>query len=127
MLKPWLTSVASYVAKNGFGTPGTDLFIGVMPDAPRACTVLMGVGGPVFRGDPVRRPMLRVLRRVPPDQASAGMTYIGSLHELFNNQWNRLDTANLGRFIAVNEPGLFTQDENNDIVYSLNYMFTRVS
>ncbi len=43
-----LTELTTYISNAGFGTQGTDLFIGTLPDAPDDALMLFGAGGPGF-------------------------------------------------------------------------------
>jgi hypothetical protein len=74
-----LGELVSYLAAQGVGTPGVDLFQGAMPHEPDAALVLQrypGIMNTPERGDPpsvaVERPRVQVLARAPhPAQAEA--------------------------------------------------------
>lgn len=60
----WLLALANYIEDQGFGTKGTDLFIGALPGVDGVSTLLSQSGGDVIEtyasGIAIRRPALQV-------------------------------------------------------------------
>jgi len=124
LVEPWLTSICSYVGKNGFGTVATDLFAPHMPEEPVTCTAVVPTGGIRSGGNPVRRRLVQIQHRRPFEDLGSGLTFIGSLSGLFDDQWNKLDADHLGRFELQSEPGRYILDGAGNVIFSLDYVFT---
>lgn len=122
----FLTSIGSYIGKNGLGTIGQDLYLGFVPGTPYVCTAVLLNGGPRMRGNPTRFRSVQIITRHT-DPVTA-MTKADSLHALFDDKWGSLDVARTfrGRFHPDHEQGVHVIDENGHYVYSLNFTFTTI-
>ena len=113
------TAVASYIGAAGYGTAGTDLFLGTLPETPRTCTAIILTGGPSVPQDKIRRKTFQIMCRAQTE--TAAMTKANSIHALFDDAWCTLAPGFKGRVTASHEPGLHARDANNDVVYFLNF------
>jgi hypothetical protein len=122
----FVTAITTYCDKNSFGTVGTDLFKHTMPTTPIACTCVRVTGGTYTPGNPVKTKTFQVIHRRPYTGVGSGTVFVSSLHQLFVDQWNKLDTSHLGRLYPMSEPTSPVQDDNGNWVWSLNYVFRMV-
>lgn len=118
-----LTSITSFLAGEGFGTVGTDLFSGALPSHPQKCTAVMQSGGPGKTGDPTKSPALTILHRDRSLQNAT--TFVTSLNALMlaNNGFRCLPGDFHGRLESLAEPGIAGHDDRNLIVYQVQYTF----
>ena len=114
-----LTKVGEYLAAQGVGTLGTDIFLQVLPEEPVTGTAVVHTGGINLPGDPTRRPSLQVLHRNV--SAEAGLDKSVIIHRLLDDQWNVL-TGFPGRLVAASEPGSYFKDEAGLFSYSMNFV-----
>lgn len=124
-----LDEVADYLQANtAIGTVAVNIFTGMMPDSPAACTAVYAQGGPIAPGDPVVRPFVQVLTR---DAGPPYSTYFAShsradvIHKALHEKWNVLASIP-GRLVAQHEVGPNFRDANNNIVFTLNFSFTGI-
>jgi len=119
-----LTAVTSYLGAGGFGTVGTDLFSGAMPEHPaQPCTAVCQTGGPADAGDPLRTPQITVMHRRKSQRDA--ISFVSSLHAYLTqgNGFARLGDRLDGRFESAAEPGVAGYDARNLVVYQGQYTF----
>ncbi len=114
-----VNTIASYLAAQGVGTVGTDLFKMVLPENPSAGTVVVPTGGIDLPEDPTRRPSFQVMHRNP--NTELGLSKSVEINRLLDNQWNVL-SGFPGRITAVSEPGAYFKDDNGRPNFPLNYV-----
>lgn len=112
-------NIATYLASQGFGTRGTDLFLQTMPSSPATCTVVFATGGNEYRGNPTRFPSFSIQYRNK--NAASGYTTVMSINAALHEKWNVLATYP-GRIAATSEPGYYFRDNANLAVFPLNYV-----
>lgn len=119
-----LDEVAGYLQANTtVGTVAVNLFAGMMPASPTACTAVYAQGGPIAPGDPVVRPFVQVLTRDSTYFASHSRAEV--IHKALHEKWNVLASIP-GRLVAQHEVGPNFRDANNSIVFTLNFSFTGI-
>lgn len=118
-----LTGISSLLSVNGFGTIGTNLFVGAMPEQPDTCTAVVQTGGGRVTGEPTRTPQITILHRRKNLQTAT--TFITSLNGFLtsDNGFHTLSGFAIGRFLADAEPGLSGYDERNLLVFQAQYTF----
>ena len=114
-----VTTVTAYLALQGVGTVGTDLFNQVLPEDPVLGTVVVLTGGISIPSDPTRRPGFQVLHRNP--SVEAGLSKSTQINRLLDNQWNVL-SGFPGRITATSEAGAYFKDESGNSLFPLNYV-----
>lgn len=113
-----IQDVAAYLASEGHGTVGRDIFVGTLPTKPIDAVAVLLSGGPADGGDPIRRPMFQILIR---NRSEQQITLKGEqLYLALKNKWNVLTEHN-GRIQATNEPGPIGKDPGDVPVMSLNF------
>lgn len=117
-----ITEVAAYLAANGIGTVGQDIFLEEMPPDPIVATCVVSSSGVVVAGNPVDRPGFQILIRGT-DKAEQ-LTRAWTIHELLHDKWNMLSTTR-GRIEAMALPGGMFRDEAGNRNLSLNFLITR--
>ena len=113
-----LTDVASYLATNGVGTIGTDLFLQNAPETPKVTTVVFLTGGPSFPDNPTRYPSFSVHHRNT--NVSSGLAKATQIHSLLGDRWNVLPTLK-GRIATDQAPGAYFVDQNGMFIYGTAY------
>jgi hypothetical protein len=118
-----LTSVSSFLGGEGYGTVGTDLFAGALPDRPAVCTAVIQAGGAREFGDPTRQPSITVLHRNT--MIRTGGQEITNINStiLSDNGFRCLPGEIHGRFEAESEPGLAGYDASGLLVFQVQYAF----
>lgn len=118
-----LTSVTSFLGGEGFGTVGTDLFSGALPDRPALCTAVVQTGGSREFGEPTRQPLVTILHRN--SGIRAGTQEITDINSsvLSDNGFRCLPGELHGRFEAESEPGLAGYDASGLLVFQVQYAF----
>jgi len=117
-----LTAIGTYVATNGYGTVGTDLFLNLFPENPRECFAIMLSGGPGYHREKLHTHLISVyVRSANPHTA---LTKIGSINGLFDDKFGQLQSSGIrGRFVAFGELGPPSQDKAGDTMYTRTYAF----
>ena len=113
-----LNKITDYLAAQGVGTVGTDIFLQVLPEKPVTGTVVVLTGGLDLPDDPTRRPGFQVLHRNPNGRLALAKSV--EINRLLSGQWNVL-SGFPGRITAVSEPGSYFKDEAGNFLYFLNY------
>lgn len=115
-----LEAVGDYLAANGHGTLGTNLFLAVMPDAPDVTVCVYetaGVGGPVFTlgdgGIVADRPGLQVICRgergdypTPRDRAEAIRALLSAVTDVTVSGVNIMRIQPSGSLLPMGEDEL---------------------
>jgi len=117
-IKVLLDQVASYLAAQGIGTVGTNLFKGTMPDSPVKCISITASGGPRVKGDALHRPRIQI--SVRDISYPVGLVTTQSVFDALDHKVVILGTLH-GRFRPEGEPGMFTRDVNERFVFPLNF------
>lgn len=133
---PLLQEIGSYLAAQGIGTLGTDLFLGVMEDQPDICTALYESGGqaPIraMRGTPgqvVQRPRLQVVCRATQLNYLTARDQAGAIYRLLDGLGDTVMSTSTGssggtRYLfiaAVAEPFLMGRDLTSRVLVAANY------
>jgi len=113
-----LNEILTYLAANGVGTVGSNLFAAHLPAKPTKSTSVQLTGGPKGEGDPLQRPRIQVLIR--DSSYPAGFAKACSVYELLNHKVPGLATVK-GRVVPDHEPGPMYLDANDQIVFTLNF------
>ena len=120
-----LDEVGAYLQTHGIGTLGTDLFTGIMPDAPDAAVALIEYGGvePMHAlgggTAKIERPRLQVLARAT--TYSAARTKIEAAYKVLDALAG--ETLSGVRYLAVEalqSPFFLRRDENNRVELIFN-------
>lgn len=118
-MKMLVDAVLDYLEDNSIGTKQGDLFGLTLPVSPYACTCVLQSGGIYSVDDPTRHPLIQILHRNPnPEQ---GMIKTKAIFDLLSDKWNVLPNIP-GRLSPVNELGLYFTDDNNHMIFSLNFI-----
>ena len=128
-----LDEVGTYLAAQGIGTLGTNLFLGFAPDAPDQVTVLYEAGGqaPIramgqAAGSPVaQRPRLQVVCRDTQYEYATARSKAKSVYAILDGLCSRGDITMSGtRYMwlsAVSEPSLMGRDDAGRVLIVCNY------
>jgi hypothetical protein len=126
-----LPDIAAYLAGEGLGTLGTDLFMGSMPDPPNACVALYEYAGrpPGFVHDSpqpaIRYPRLQVLVR--DDDYAGAVSRARSVYTALCGLVNAtLGATTYGRVAPLGEPFPLARDESERVVVACNYEVTTI-
>lgn len=125
-----LSEIGAYLAANGIGTVGTDIFLGILPDVPDSCCGLFEAGGMApyraFRsapGQPVaERPRLQVICRDNEFDYSDARTKAGSINALLEGLGDV--TLSGCRYLwigAVAPPSLMGRDDSGRVQIVQNF------
>jgi len=120
-LTNFLTEVCTYLQYSSIGTVAVDIFRNTMPASPINCVAVYASGGPRSVDDPLVRPTLQVLIRN--SDSSSGRTKTDSVFSVLDDKWNFLTTFQ-GRCIADHQPGPNYRDQDNNVIYTLNFNCT---
>lgn len=110
--------IAQYLAAQGVGVVGADIFLKRMPATPISCVSIYDSGGLVERGNPLNRPTFQVLIRGTDHLVL--LPKVRSVYSLLHNQWNVL-AERYGRILAEALPGAYYLDEADYAIYPLNF------
>lgn len=110
----------TYLSSLGLGTKARDLFFMQLPGTPYVSTAVILTGGFSRSGDPVHRRTLSVLHRNT--HINSGLCAANSLYAALDERWN-VTCPSEGRFTALTEPGPYTRDGNNHVVFTLSFGF----
>lgn len=113
-----LDEVAAFLQSNGIGDIGVSVFLGTTPAAPASLIGLYLQGGSETQNKTMDRVLFQILVR--DDSYPIGYARTQIIWGLLRNSWNVLSTAK-GRIVANNQPGISFRDENERIVFSLNF------
>lgn len=127
-----LEDIAGYLAAEGLGTLGTDLFLGLLPDQPDSCVALYAYPGrpPAWEHDgpqpALRYPRLQVLTRDPSYVAAESLARDASaaLCALVNRP---LGATTYGRVTPLQEPFPLERDASGRVLFTCNYEITILS
>lgn len=121
-----LDEISAYLQAQGVGTAGVDIFSGVLPDSPDACTSLHEYGGvgPVHTlggGDAkYERPRVQVVVRAA--TYSAARTKIETIYKLLHKLSNTvLSGVRYLMIEAVHSPAFLTRDANTRVQLVVNF------
>jgi len=117
-LNNFLTELSTYLQYSAIGTVGIDIFSGIMPGSPTNCVAVYASGGSRSADDPLVKPNLQVLIRN--SRNSSAKTKTDSVFSVLDNKWNFLTTFE-GRCLADHQPGPNYRDQNNNVIYTLNF------
>ena len=125
-----LDELATYLAAQGIGTQGVDLFNGVLPDSPPDAVALFEYGGvaPVHAlgGGQAKyeRPRVQVVARAT--TYSAARSKIETIYKLLQAVSNAsLSSVRYLSIEAVQSPFLLTRDENARVVLACNFQIVK--
>ncbi len=122
---PLLDEVSAYLASNGIGTVGVDIFNGFRPDSPDSVTVLYETGGmaPVRAmrsapGQPVaEQPRLQVICRDAVHEYAAARTKIGSIWALLEGLGDVTLSGTKYFWVgSTGSPGLMGRDDSGRVL-----------
>lgn len=125
-----LDEVSAYLAANGIGTVGTDIFLGFMPDKPDACVTLYETGGlEPYRamrsaaGQPVaERPGLQVVCRNTTYEYVTARAKAKSVNALLDGLGDVTMTGTRYLWMAARQsPFLMGRDENTRVMIAQNF------
>jgi len=126
---PLLVDIGTYLAAQGVGTQGTDLFRGSLPDAPDLCMAVVPTGGlgsimtmtATLAGLAPERPRVQILTRSPVQDQPAGLARAelayGKLH---NARFTGVSGIRYLLLEALQKPHVVGRDENNRHLFSFN-------
>lgn len=119
-----MEAVADYLESEGVGTIATNLFINKMPNTPVDSIAVNGTGGSQSIPSGLERPTFQILiRRKDPAEGAATAKEI---YDLLHDGWGILGKGWNGRVLATNYHGIYYRDENNHVVYTLNFVLVKV-
>lgn len=110
--------IAQYLAAQGVGVVGVDIFLKRMPAAPISCVSIYDSGGSIERGDPLNRPTFQVLIRGAEHMVL--LPKVRNVFSLLHNKWNVL-AERYGRILAEALSGAYYLDEASNVIYPLNF------
>ena len=125
-----LSEVGTYLAANGIGTLGIDLFQGYMPDSPDAATAIYETGGlgPVrgmrsTAGTPAgTQPRLQVVSRAGEYDYSTARAKVQSVYALLEGLGDvTLSGVAYKWFGAVQEPFMMGRDDSRRVLIAQNF------
>ena len=126
----WASDIVDYLAAEGIGTVGTDLFWGVLPDEPGSCgAVIPYPGAPVekqFGSEGVWREKARAQfswRAEKPDQVAVAFTKAqAALDALAAIEAQTIGSTKVYSIQGLQSPGLLYQDEGGLAVVGFNFV-----
>lgn len=119
-----LDDIGSYLATNGAGTVGTDIFQGTLPPAPATCVAIYeyaGIGASRTSGSVVsENPRIQVVAR------DAGYSAARTKAETIKNILDAIGNVTIGttRYLwieALAPPFLMRRDEAGNVLIACNY------
>jgi len=112
-----------YLAANGIGTLGSDIFLNQLPNSPANCVALFAEGGesPSHGLNPMELPTLQVLIRDEIDISGLRKTIL--VFKLLHDQWNVLPSIR-GRVLADAKPGAKFLSDSGLPTFPLNFTWT---
>lgn len=118
-----IDEIAQYLAANGIGTLGTNIFEGDMPTTPDACICIYETTGLAAEHDiPLHSPSFQVMIRNT--ELDLGQAVAFSIRNLLHNQYN-LQFATNGTYVyscnLIAEGGHIGRDDNGRDLFSLNF------
>lgn len=127
-----LEDLGSYMASNGRGTLGTDLFLNMMPDSPDSVTSIteylsgqpldtMGAHAPL-----VELPMIQVLVRRGPTEYLTARTEADLVYNLLVMILDTTIGSNRYTVTPTNTPTLTGRDEQKRPIVTCNYAVRRM-
>ena len=115
-----IEDVANYLAAQGQGVVGTDIFMNDLPSSPVVAIGIYNTGGPESEMvDPVHRDGFQLLMRG--EQHSIQLPKARTVYNLLHDKWNIL-TERKGRIVGELRPGSYYLDDANFVVYTLNFV-----
>lgn len=118
-----IDDIAQYLATNGVGTLGTDLFKSFVPSTPDDCVTVLDTGGVKPDADiPTKSPTFQVYIRAA--SYSAGRAKLDSVRALLHQVANQNLVANQTYFyyiLALAEGGHLGRDANGRDLFSINF------
>ena len=125
-----LDEIGNYLQINGVGTLGTDLFTGLLPDAPDAAVAIIEYGGTApthtLGGGTAKyeQPRVQVVARAT--TYSAARSKIETIYKLLQAVSNAsLSSVRYLSIEAVQSPFLLTRDENARAVLACNFQIVK--
>lgn len=116
-----LTDIGTYLKNQGIGTPGTDIFLGLLPDQPDNCIALFEyAGSPPDLHWPGEYPGLQV--RVRSTNYSGGRAKIGEIVDLLHGLHEQeLSGTRYLLIKARGSPEVLKRDSGNRIEFFVNF------
>lgn len=118
-----IDDIAQYLATNGVGTLGVDLFKSFVPSTPDACVTVLDTGGSKPDADiPTKSPTFQVYIRST--DYSTGKAKLDSIRALLHQVANQTLVANQTYFyyiLALAEGGHLGRDANGRDLFSINF------
>lgn len=118
-----IDDVATYLATNGVGTVGTDLFKGYLPESPNACVSVLDTGGSQPDPDiPTKEPTFQIMIRST--NYSTGRSKLDTIRSLLHQEDNIELVSGQTYFyfiLAISEGGHLGRDDNGRDLFSINF------
>ena len=117
-----LAEVAEYLASNGIGTQGTNIFIGHEPVAPVNVVTLYPTGGPkIGASEDKDTPTMQV--RVRNSTFDGGWTVAWNVFKLLDKEVSFLSSLRGRCFAMQSQPTFIGRGANEEFLFTQNFMW----
>jgi len=117
--------LAEWLEDNAYGTVGTDIFVGFMPDAPDACISVAQSGGappPPIGPDEHVTVQIRVRNTAYATARTTVNAILKALHQMTNET---IETRTYHRIDALGSPAWMGWDEKNRSEWTINFQIIK--